>query len=442
MREGKILIADDNQGILSALHILSNPNSLIAELAANEYDLLLLDMNFKSGINTGNEGIYWLREVKKKYPQIEVVMITAYGGIDLAVKALKEGAADFVLKPWDNEKLVATLKSAYRLRKSNIEITLLKNKENQFKKESIKFQPFIAGKSPAMQSILKIIEKIANTDTNVLITGENGTGKEVIAREIHRQSARKNEMFVLVDLSTLTETLFESELFGHKKGSFTNAIDDRIGRFQLANKGTLFLDEIGNIPLHLQSKLLTVLQTRTITPIGTNSDIPVDIRLISATNKYLPQMTVTGQFREDLLYRMNTIQIHLPPLRERNEDIEDLVYYFLKLYTERYQKTGMKIQEETLLKLKENKWPGNVRQLQHAVEKAVILSEQESLRPVDFLLGSEKSAPLNTSETLEEMEKRMIISVLKKNSGNQTLTADQLGITRQTLYNKIRKYGL
>jgi transcriptional regulator with PAS, ATPase and Fis domain len=246
----------------------------------------------------------------------------------------------------------------------------------------------------------------------------------------------------MVDLSSLTESLIESELFGHKKGSFTNAMDDRIGRFQLANKGTLFLDEIGNIPLHLQSKLLTVLQTRTITPIGTNSEIPVDIRLISATNKNLSQLTMTGQFREDLLYRMNTIQIHLPPLRERAEDIEELVNYFLKLYTERYHKTGMKILEETLHKLKENPWPGNVRQLQHAVEKAVILSEHESLRPADFLLGTEESSSLNTSETLEDMEKRMIISVLKKNSGNQTVTADQLGITRQTLYNKIRKYGL
>jgi DNA-binding NtrC family response regulator len=453
MKEGKILVADDNKGILNALHIMlqqvfeqvgmiTNPNLLLTELSDTEYDLLLLDMNFKAGINSGNEGIYWLREVKKKFPGIEVVMITAYGDIELAVKALKEGAADFILKPWENDKLIATLRSAYRLRRSNMEIAQLKTRESLLKNEAVKYQPIIAGKSLAMQNIMQIIRKIADTDANILITGENGTGKEVIAKEIHRLSSRKNELFVLVDLSSLSETLFESELFGHKKGSFTNAMDDRIGRFLLADKGTLFLDEIGNIPQNLQSKLLTVLQTRSVTPVGSDSEIPVDIRLISATNKSLSQMVATGQFRQDLLYRMNTIQIQLPPLRERTEDMADLVDHYLKVYANKYNKTGLTIREDTLEKLKSNSWPGNVRQLQHAIEKAVILTEHEALTPMDFFMGTEESLSVNTVETLEDMEKKMIMSTLKRNAGNQTATADQLGITRQTLYNKIKKYGL
>jgi DNA-binding NtrC family response regulator len=453
MKEGRILIADDNKAILNALQlllqpvfaysgILTNPNMLLTELSGNNYDLLLLDMNFKAGINTGNEGIYWLREVKKKYPHIEVIMITAYGDIEVAVRALKEGAADFVLKPWDNEKLLATLKAAYRLRKSNMEINRLKTRESLIKSESARYQPIITGKSPAMKSILQVVAKIANTDANILITGENGTGKELIAKEIHRQSARQNELFVLVDLSALSETLIESELFGHKKGAFTNAIEDRTGRFVLAEKGTLFLDEIGNIPSNLQSKLLTVLQTRTVTPVGSDTGIEVDIRLISATNKNLNELVAANHFRQDLLYRMNTIQIHLPPLRERTEDIPDLADHFVRVYSNKYNKKGLVLKDETVERLRNNPWPGNIRQFQHAVEKAVILAEHEVLSPMDFFPGNEYSEPVNHSETLEQMEKRMILSVLSQNSGNQTATADQLGITRQTLYNKIKKYGL
>lgn len=369
-------------------------------------------------------------------------MITAYGDIGLAVRALKEGAADFIVKPWDNEKLLATLQSAYRLRMSNIEIARLRNRENQIKTGSVRYQPVIIGKSPVMQNIMQVVKKVANTDANILITGENGTGKEIIAKEIHRLSSRSNEMFVMVDLSSLTETLFESELFGHKRGAFTNALEDRSGRFVLADKGTLFLDEIGNIPLNLQSKLLTTLQTRKITPVGSDREIPVEIRLVSATNKNLAQMVLNNQFREDLLYRMNTIQIHLPALRDRPEDIDDLVNYFLGIYSTKYGKTGLSIKDETLQKLKLNSWPGNIRQLQHAVEKAVILADSDVLKPTDFFQVNDEPAFGIATESLEEMEKRMIQGALIRNSWNQTAAADQLGITRQTLYNKIKKYGL
>jgi DNA-binding NtrC family response regulator len=453
MKEGKLIIADDNKSLLNALklilqgefekiQVISDPNQLYREMENVEYDLVLLDMNFKAGVNTGNEGIYWLGEIKTRYPQTEVVMITAYGDIELAVKALKNGAADFIIKPWDNEKLIATLKTAYRLRKSNIEISGLRKREQLLKKEANRAKPIITGKSQIMQGIMSLVKKVANTDANVLITGENGTGKELIAKEIHRLSDRSGELFVLVDLSAITETLFESELFGHKKGSFTDAIEEKTGKLQLADKGTLFLDEIGNIPLNLQSKLLTVLQTRVITPVGSNDGKTVNIRLISATNKNLSQMVANNQFRQDLLYRMNTIQIHIPPLRERVEDIDDLAMHFLMVYGRKYNKQGISISEDALLKLKKKNWPGNVRELEHTIEKAVILAENNILGPNDFLEGAEEVIFKDQTETLEEMEKRMIISTLKKNQMNQSLTAEQLGITRQTLYNKIKKYDI
>jgi DNA-binding NtrC family response regulator len=453
MKEGRLIIADDNKGILSALQLLlqnefgrikaiSDPNQLFHEMDKGDYDLVLLDMNFRAGINTGNEGIYWLREIKGRYPQVEVVMITAYGDIDLAVRALKEGAADFIMKPWDNEKLMATLRSAYRLRKSCLEISGLKTREQLLTNEANKSKPFILGKSPALHAIMNLVKKVANTDANVLITGENGTGKELIAKEIHRMSDRSNELFVMVDLSAITETLFESELFGHKKGAFTDAFEDKTGKFLLANRGTLFLDEIGNIPLNLQSKLLRVLQTRVVTPVGSNAEIPVNIRLVSATNKNLSQMIAGNQFRQDLLYRMNTIQIHLPPLREHTEDIEALAGHFIGVFGKKYNKPGLTVSDEALLKIQRNPWPGNVRELEHTVEKAVILAENEILGPDDFLSGAEEVTFTGHMETLEEMEKKMIRSTLKRNRMNQSLTAEQLGITRQTLYNKIKKYGI
>jgi DNA-binding NtrC family response regulator len=376
MKNKKLLIVDDNQGILNSLKLLlkpefdtvktiSSPNLLLSELEKNDTDVVLLDMNFKAGINTGNEGLFWLGEIKRKAPMVEVVMITAYGDIELSVKSLKEGATDFVVKPWDNEKLKATLEAACRLRDSNLEISDLKSREKILKQDVNRTSPMIIGKSGVMREIMRLTDKIADTDACVLITGENGTGKEVIAREIHRRSGRSNELFVQVDLSSLSESLFESELFGHKKGSFTNAFEDKTGRFTMAHRGTLFLDEIGNIPLNLQAKILTILQTRVVTPVGSNREIPVDFRLISATNKNLAEMVAGKQFRQDLLYRMNTIQIHLPPLRERIEDIEDLSMHFLRLYGKKYNKSHLEFQKDAIERLKENPWYGNIRELQH-----------------------------------------------------------------------------
>jgi DNA-binding NtrC family response regulator len=453
MKKHKLLIVDDSKGILKALQLLltpefevikviSNPNQLFTELNRVDYDLVLLDMNFKAGVNTGNEGLYWLNEIKKVSPKLEVVMITAYGDVELAVKSLKEGAFDFVLKPWDNDKLKATLEAACRLRDSNVEIGNLKSRERLLKQDAFRGNPIIIGKSPAMKEIMNLVKKIASTDANVLITGENGTGKELIAKEIHYLSNRNNELFVMVDLSSLTETLFESELFGHKKGSFTNALEDKTGRFLLADKGSLFLDEIGNIPLNLQAKILTVLQTRVITPVGSNSEIPVDFRLISATNKSLSEMVSQNQFRRDLLYRMNTIQIHLPPLRERLEDIHDLAIHYMKIYCKKYNKPDLDLSEEAIHKLQRNPWYGNIRELQHTIEKAVILAERDKLRSSDFSLFDIDNDLMNQPDTLEDMEKMMIINTLKKTGHSQIAAAEQLGITRQTLYNKIKKYGI
>jgi DNA-binding NtrC family response regulator len=369
-------------------------------------------------------------------------MITAYGDVELAVRSLKEGAVDFVLKPWDNDKLKATLDAAFRLRNSNLEIASLKSREKALKQDANRIKPVIVGNSPAMREIMHLVKKIAVTDANVLITGENGTGKELIAKEIHSLSARSNELFVLVDLSTLTESLFESELFGHKKGAFTGAFEDKTGRITMADKGSLFLDEIGNIPLNLQSKLLTVLQTRVITPVGSTREIPVDFRLISATNNNLSELVTSNQFRQDLLYRMNTIQIHLPPLRDRPEDIDDLAVHYLKLFSKKYNKPDLELNDDAILKLKRNPWYGNIREFQHTIEKAVILTENNRLKPSDFVFFDNDNSLITRSETLEEMEKKMIVSTLNKNGHNQGKTAEQLGITRQTLYNKIKRYGI
>ena len=453
MKKGKLLIIDDNKGILNSLELLlrtefneikpiGNPNQIHNELEKTEYDVILLDMNFKSGINTGNEGLYWLKEIRKKSPDTEVVMITAYGDVELAVRSLKEGAFDFIIKPWDNAKLKATLQAAFRLRCSNVQIGRLRSNEKMLRQDAGRTNSLVLGESQAMKEIMYLVGKVASTDANVLITGENGTGKELIAREIHCQSDRSDELFVTVDLSALTETLFESELFGHKKGSFTNAMEDKAGRFTIADKGTLFLDEVGNIPMNLQSKILSVLQTRLVTPVGAIKEIPVDFRLISATNKNLQQMVKDGHFRQDLLYRMNTIQIHLPPLRERPEDIEALATHFLRLYSHKYNKPELELKEDALVKLKRNPWLGNIRELQHTIEKAVILADSTNLKAADFVFYENDSELVTPAETLEEMEKKMILRILKRNNYNQTLTADQLGVTRQTLYNKLKKYGI
>jgi DNA-binding NtrC family response regulator len=453
MQSGKILIVDDNRSALSALKMLlqfefetvvtiANPNQITAELRKNDFDVVLLDMNFSAGINTGNEGLFWLGEIKKIAPTTEVVMITAYGDVELAVKALKQGAADFILKPWENEKLLATLKSTLKLRKSNIKVEELTQREQTLKTELNQEQRLIIGSSPGVLRMMQMIAKVAKTDANVLITGENGTGKELVAREVHRKSDRNSELLITVDMGAIAETLFESELFGHKKGAFTDAREDRIGKFQLAHKGSLFLDEIGNLPLPLQSKLLAALQNRTIIPVGSNQPVAIDIRLISATNSNLEQLIAQQQFREDLLYRLNTIRIEVPPLRERGEDIELLATFFLKYFEKKYHKFSLKIGSQAINKLMKYCWPGNVRELQHTIEKAVILSDSDTLKPEDFVLKVPSRSAEANFFTIEEMEKQMIEVALDKHNGNLTAVANQLGISRQTLYNKIKRYDL
>ncbi len=453
MLKGKILIVDDNKSALSALRLLlqfefdevktlSSPNQINSELQKLDYDLILLDMNFSAGINTGNEGLYWLDEIKKQAPATEVIMITAYGDVELAVKALKRGAADFILKPWENEKLIATLHSAFQLRQSKQEVGHLRSRERSLKHELNAAQPIIVGTSPGVLRMMKLIQKVAQTDANILITGENGTGKELVAREIHRKSKRSDEVLVTVDMGSLNENLFESELFGHKKGAFTDAREDRVGKMQLADKGTLFFDEIGNLSLPLQSKLLVALESRVVVPVGGNQPVPVDIRLISATNCNPELMVSQGSFREDLLYRLNTIHIEVPPLRDRGEDIELLSHFFLKRFENKYHKNSLTLSPQAVKKLTKHAWPGNIRELQHTIEKAVILSEGSNLKAEDFIFrapGRKMHAP---NQTLEDMERDLIEDAMERNDGNLTATADQLGISRQTLYNKIKRYDL
>ncbi len=453
MKKGTILIVDDNKGALSALQMLlemefakvitlSNPNGIHSTFRQSDIDVVLLDMNFSAGVNSGNEGFYWLGEIKKLSPSTEVVMLTAYGDVELAVKSVKKGAADFILKPWENEKLVTTLHSALKLRLSNREVENLKMRESTLKREFNKESNMLVGSSPQMQRVMQMVEKVAMTDANVMITGENGTGKELIAREIHMRSERRNELLVTVDMGAIPETLFESELFGYKKGAFTDAKEDRIGKFQLADKGTLFLDEIGNLSFTLQSKLLVILQNRSVTPVGSSKPIPLDIRLISATNISIEKEVAEQRFREDLVYRLNTIKIELPPLRERGEDIELLASFFLGSYQKKYKKSGLRLSSQTLRKLQKYHWPGNIRELQHAIEKAVILAEDDVLKPEDFSLRTTDGAAKNEFQTLEDMEKAMIEEALDKYNGNFTQVSDKLGITRQTLYNKVKRYGL
>jgi len=454
MPTGTILIVDDNKGILSALEILlqdefatvktiSNPNLLPSLLRTEEFDLVLLDMNFSAGVNTGNEGLYWLTRIRELTPETEVVLFTAFGDVELAVKALKQGAADFILKPWDNEKLKATLANTLKLQQSKKEIKKLRQKETDLKKEINSSPNEIIARSPQMLQVLSLVKKVAQTDANILITGGNGTGKELIARELHRLSGRSGEIMVSVDMGAISETLFESELFGHKKGAFTDARDDRTGKIENASGGTLFLDEIGNLPLHLQPKLLSVLQNRSITPIGSNKPIPVNIRLICATNRDLPRMAAEGAFREDLLYRINTIHVEIPPLHERKEDIRAITDFYLQVYSTKYRKPGLGISPAAMEKLSAYHWPGNVRELQHTIEKAVILSDNKTLLPEDFFL----KPALSDSEDLlsgpiDKMEQAMIASAIRKNNSNLSAVAAQLGITRQTLYNKMKKYNL
>ncbi len=454
-KKGTLLIVEDNISVQKSLKLylkskfenvitLSNPNQINQILDSANIDVILLDMNFLAGIFTGNEGIFWMRKILKTDPDAVIVLITAYGGVELAVKAIKEGAFDFILKPWDNQKLLSTLQAAYMLRKSKRKIKDLQQKQNILKSDIDKHFDFIIGKSKEMQQVLSTIKKVARTNVNILITGESGTGKELVAREIHRQSKRSDEVMVSIDLSTLNEQLFESELFGHKKGAFTDARENRVGKLETASGGTLFLDEIGNLPVFLQSKLLTVLQSREITPVGSNVPVPIDVHLICATNKNLDYLLRESLFREDLLYRINTIQINIPPLRERGEDILFLAEYFLKILSEKYEKPMLRFNEPALEILKNHHWPGNVRELKHTIEKAVILSEKNAIKPDDLFIKEVDTQPLifANAKTLEEYEREIIDSTLRKFKGNITYTANELNIGRQTLYRKIRKYGL
>ena len=449
-KQGTILVVDDNKGILTAVQMLlgtcfekvitiSTPNKIKATLHDENIDVVLLDMNFSAGINTGNEGLFWLSEIKKEDASIQVVLFTAYADIDLAVRGIKEGAADFVVKPWDNAKLLETLKTAYNIRTANRKGISIATDKLVVSKESGLFW----GESNAMQQLRSLIEKVARTDANILVTGENGTGKEMLAREIHLLSNRKKETLVPVDMGAITETLFESELFGHVKGAFTDARADRPGKFEVANKGTLFLDEIGNLSYHLQAKLLTALQRRSIVRVGSNTPIPVNIRLICATNRDLQEMVQKGDFREDLLYRINTIHVEIPPLRERPEDIVPLTEIFLSKYTKIYGKTAMCLSLDAKEKLKAQPWFGNIRELEHTIEKAVIIAERSVLDGNDFDFPRAKKKPVTKeATTLEEMEYNMIKNAMDKYSGNLSLVASQLGISRQTLYNKIKRYEL
>jgi DNA-binding NtrC family response regulator len=458
-KQGKILIVDDNEDLLKAarmylkrhfsqVDIEKNPEAIPSLMNNEDYDVILLDMNFTKDVSSGSEGYYWLEKILQIDPSSVVVLITAYGDIQMAVKAIKAGATDFVLKPWENEKLLATLFSAMRLRETKDEVEHLRIKNQEINQAINSRFSDIIGQSSVMQKIFQTIERVAKTDANVLILGENGTGKEVIARAIHRNSPRQNETFISVDLGSITETLFESELFGHKKGAFTDAKEDRAGRFELANGGTLFLDEIGNLSMPLQAKLLTVLQNRKVSRVGANKDVAINIRLICATNMPLYDMVKDNRFRQDLLYRINTIEIEIPPLRERFEDIPLLANHFLKFYAEKYEKNVAKISDAAMSRMHKHPWPGNIRELQHAIERAVILSNGAVLQPEDFNFNAQSSIKedgqgLSLDQyNLEEVEKLLIRKVLKKYNGNITQAATELGLTRSSLYRRLEKYGL
>lgn len=413
---------------------LSSPVSLSSVLREENPEVVLLDMNFTSGINNGNEGLFWLHEIKRQYPNLPVVLFTAYADIDLAVRGIKEGATDFIVKPWDNQKLVETLLNAASQAKEG--------KKKNRKKENPSIAAMYWGESSAMQQLRMLVEKVATTNANILITGENGTGKEMLAREIHALSSRYKETMVSVDMGAITESLFESELFGHVKGSFTDAHADRTGKFEAANHSSLFLDEIGNLPYHLQAKLLTAIQQRSIVRVGSNEPVPVDIRLICATNRNLQGMVDKGEFREDLLYRINTIHVEIPPLRNRREDIVPLAERFITRFCKQYDKTPISLTASACEKLTAHSWYGNIRELEHAIEKAVIICDGNSIPAEMFQLVQKTEIQQTEASTLEEMEKAMIRKALDKCEGNLSAVASQLGITRQTLYNKMKKFGL
>lgn len=455
-KSGKILIVDDDEDILHAARLLlkkhvaqvdteKNPKALPTLLKNESYDVILLDMNFAKGATSGKEGFYWLSKIPEIDPSAVIVLITAFGDVEMAVRAVKEGATDFVLKPWQNEKLIATVSAALHLRRSRVEADNLRSRQKQLSADLDQpFHDFI-GQSTAMEKVFLNIQKLAKTNANVLILGDNGTGKELVARELHRQSPRSEEVFISVDMGAVSETLFESELFGHVKGAFTDAREDRAGRFEIASGGSLFLDEICNLPLTLQAKLLTVLENRKVTRLGSNKPVPIDVRLICATNMPIHDMVAENKFRQDLLYRINTVEIHMPPLKDRVEDIPLLVDHFLKIYCKKYNKSLKRVSPATLKRVEKYPWPGNVRELQHAIERAVIMSDSAVLQPSDFFfpsVGTKEDSLIFDDFNLEEIEKLVIRKALSKHGGNISHAAKELGLSRTSLYRRFEKYGL
>jgi two-component system, NtrC family, response regulator HydG len=456
-KAGRILAIDDNEDILFALKLLlrshvevietlTGPEKITEMMKKEEWDVILLDMNFTKDAISGQEGFDSLKVILENDPNAVVVFITAYGDAEKAVKAIKAGATDFILKPWQNEKILATINSAISLRRSRMQTESLRMKQQEI--SAVLDQPFtdFIGNSPEMQEVFTTIKKVAATDASILILGENGTGKELVARALYRNSVKNEEVFISVDLGSIAETLFESELFGHEKGAFTDAHKMKQGRFEIASGGTLFLDEIGNMTFPLQSKLLTVIERREVVRVGAAKPLPVDVRLITATNNNIHDEVANGNFRQDLLYRINTVEIHLPPLRDRTGDVPLLSDHFLKIYSKKYRKPIRNIQSSALKKLNQYQWPGNVRELQHAIERAVIMCDGSSLGSEDFILSAERKNSGGgfdmDSYNLDEIEKTIINKVMKQNQGNVTQAASQLGLTRTSLYRRMEKHGL
>jgi DNA-binding NtrC family response regulator len=453
---GKILIVDDDEDVLKAarlflkkhvesVHTEKDPEKIPALIMNDSYDVILLDMNFTRDVTSGQEGLHWLSRILDIDSSAVVIMITAFGDVNLAVTAVKQGAFDFVLKPWQNEKLVATVSAACNLHRTRLEVTNLKYRQEQLSADMNQpFNEFI-GSSPVMQEVYDTVLKVAQTEANVLILGENGTGKELVARSLHRNSPRGKEVFISVDMGAVSESLFESELFGHVKGAFTDAGSDRAGRFEVASGGSLFLDEIANLSLPLQSRILRAIETRQIVRLGSNKIVPIDIRLICATNMNIMEMVKRNEFRQDLLYRINTVEIHLPPLRKRGEDLRLLAEHFLHNYCKKYNKSLKGISPSTMNKLMKYHWPGNVRELQHCMERAVILSESKMLQPEDFFFSTTRTDDegiVFDKYNLETVEKVVIRKALEKHKGNISQAADELGLTRASLYRRMEKYGL
>lgn len=456
-KAGNILVVDDDEDVLLAarlflkqhvklVHTEQDPEKIPTLLKNHDYDVILLDMNYTRDASSGQEGFFWLDKILAMKPSTVVVLITAYGDVDLAVKAIKEGATDFVLKPWQNGKLLATVTSSLRLSMSRMELDTLRSRERQLGEDIDQgFQDFI-GNCPALHAVKETIKKVSPTEANILILGENGTGKELVARAIHRQSLRANQTFVGVDMGAISENLFESEMFGHVRGAFTDARADRAGRFEIASGSTLFMDEIGNLSLQNQAKLLTVLQNRQITRVGANAPRHIDIRLICATNMQIHEMVKDKLFRPDLVYRINTVEITMPPLRERIEDLPALAAFFLEMYVEKYKSGPRRLAASTVKKLESYTWPGNIRELQYAVERAVIMSDGPALQPTDFLLTAsaqdDGDGMMFDSYNLDDVEKTVIRKVLTTYQGNVSQAAKELGLTRTSLYRRMEKYGL